>query len=164
MQIVKPIKRTKELAPLSRDHHSGLLLCWKIRTGIQKGISVDRIADYVVFYYENHLKEHFSEEEQYIFPLGGHNDEMVSKALDEHRTIVSLITKLENTTQRDNATLERLSYTLDAHIRFEERQLFPYIEQKAAKEQLGNVGDVIAELHKDIKEPAWTDEFWVRTA
>lgn len=164
MQLVKPIKRSKELAPLSRDHHSGLLLCWKIKTGIQKGISVDRIADYVVFYYENHLKEHFSEEEQYIFPLAGRNDEMVSKALDEHRTIVSLITKLENTTQRDSATLEKLSYTLDAHIRFEERHLFPYIEQTAAKEQLGDAGDIIDESHKNIKEPTWTDEFWVRTA
>ena len=33
-----PIKRSEYLKPLSRDHHQGLLLCWKIRTGLKKGI------------------------------------------------------------------------------------------------------------------------------
>ena len=28
---IKPIKRSKQLAPLSREHHDGLMYVWKIR-------------------------------------------------------------------------------------------------------------------------------------
>ena len=34
----KPIKRHKAIQPLSREHHQGLLLCWKIGKGFEKGI------------------------------------------------------------------------------------------------------------------------------
>ena len=39
----KPIKRHKALQPLSRDHHHGLLLSWKIRAGFSKNIEPNRI-------------------------------------------------------------------------------------------------------------------------
>ena len=55
----KPIKRRKELVPLSRDHHNGLLLCWKIRTGIRTEIDYTRISQYVLYFFEHDLKEHF---------------------------------------------------------------------------------------------------------
>ncbi|CDF79955.1 hypothetical protein BN863_22430 [Formosa agariphila KMM 3901] len=32
----KPLKRHKSLQPLSRDHHHGLLLAWKIRADLRK--------------------------------------------------------------------------------------------------------------------------------
>ena len=35
----KPQKRHKALQPLSREHHHGLLLSWKIRTGFSKDIA-----------------------------------------------------------------------------------------------------------------------------
>ncbi len=159
----KPIKRSNELAPLSRDHHSGLLLSWKIKTGIQKAISADRIANYVVFYYRAHLEEHFRQEEEYIFSLVGNVSPLVRKALAEHREITGLITQLENEKPTGYENLEKLMNLLETHIRYEERELFPYIEQKAEGHLLKNAGEIIAELHNNIKEPAWNDEFWVRT-
>lgn len=33
------MKRNENLVPLSRDHHFGLLCCWKIRQGIKKEVS-----------------------------------------------------------------------------------------------------------------------------
>lgn len=164
MEDVKPIKRSRELAPLSRDHHSGLLLCWKIRTGISKGISAERIADYTIHYYNNHLANHFIEEEAHLFPIVGNGDTMTDQAVKEHNDIVELITRLNESDNPDYETLIELSNVLEAHIRFEERQLFPYIEKKAETGKLENVGNTIAELHKHLKEPAWNDEFWVKTA
>lgn len=41
----KSIKRTKALQPLSRDHHHGLLLCWKIRQGIKLNVEPERIKN-----------------------------------------------------------------------------------------------------------------------
>ena len=41
-----PIKRSEFLKPISREHHHGLLLCWKIRAGLKKGIEPERIKLY----------------------------------------------------------------------------------------------------------------------
>ncbi len=164
MEGKKPIKRSNELVPLSRDHHSGLLLCWKIKTGIQKSIDADRIANYVVFYYRSHLEEHFRQEEEYIFPLPGKEDPLIQKAVSEHRELTGLITQLVSEKPKGYENLEKLMNLLETHIRYEERELFPYIEQKADNSRFKNAGEIIAELHNNIKEPAWDDEFWVRTA
>ena len=37
MEEIKPLKRSKELAPLSREHHDGLLFAWKIKQGLANG-------------------------------------------------------------------------------------------------------------------------------
>lgn len=163
MDVKKPIKRSNELVPLSRDHHSGLLLCWKIRTGIKKGIEEERIAAYILFYYRSYLEEHFRQEEEYIFPLVGGQNIRTQRALAEHRQIEAQIHKLDNSEKIGYSSLEELAKMLDDHIRYEERELFPYLEQQADAEQLGNAGGIIAELHNDIKEPAWSDEFWAKT-
>jgi len=163
MEKTKPIKRSVELAPLSRDHHSGLLFCWKIKSGIQKGISAGRITDYVAFYYKNHLQEHFSEEEKYVFPLLPVEHEMSIRAYKEHKDIVSQIQSLASGKNVNYATLEQLEALLNSHIRFEERQLFPYIEQTAKKDKFTEAGNTISTLHEEICEPAWEDEFWTIT-
>lgn len=163
MEKIKPIKRSTELAPLSRDHHSGLLFCWKIKTGIQKGISAEQITDYVAFYYKNHLQEHFSEEEKYVFPLLPVEHEMSIRAYKEHKDIVSQIQSLASGKNVNYATLEQLEGLLNSHIRFEERQIFPYIEEISDKDNFAKAGDLIAALHEGINEPIWEDEFWITT-
>ena len=41
MNQPKPIKRSKELVPLSKEHHEGLLFAWKIKQGLQNGIGIE---------------------------------------------------------------------------------------------------------------------------
>lgn len=43
----KPIKRHTALKPLSREHHHGLLLSWKIREGLKRNIEIPRIKKYI---------------------------------------------------------------------------------------------------------------------
>ena len=64
----KPIKRSKELAPLSREHHEGLLFAWKIKQGLKNETETKLIAEYVQWFWKNHLQEHFTEEEQILAP------------------------------------------------------------------------------------------------
>ncbi len=47
METKKPQKRHIALQPLSREHHQGLLLSWKIRKGLSRKIEFDRIQNYV---------------------------------------------------------------------------------------------------------------------
>ena len=90
-----PILRSEFLKPLSREHHHGLLLCWKIRTGLRKGVSARRIKAFADWFFEGHLKKHFEVEEDKVFPLLGLNHPMVEKALKDHRRLRRLFAEKE---------------------------------------------------------------------
>ncbi|WP_276371201.1 hemerythrin domain-containing protein [Chryseolinea sp. H1M3-3] len=149
----KPIKRHDSLKPVSRDHHHGLLFCWKIREGFKRKIQPDRIRNYADWFWETHLTPHFAIEEHHVFPVLGNNHELVKKALAEHRRLKRLF---ESETE-DAVALGLIEEELEKHIRFEERQLFNEIQEVATPEQL-------AEIEKHHNEPAagenWQDEFW----
>ena len=56
----RPLKRAIELQPLSHDHHHGLQLCWKIRTGFSRKIELERIKKYADWFFVTHLEPHFT--------------------------------------------------------------------------------------------------------
>ncbi|MBK8291412.1 MAG: hemerythrin domain-containing protein [Flammeovirgaceae bacterium] len=148
-----PLKRIKELQPLSHDHHHGLLLCWKIRTGIRKGISLDRIKRYVDFFFDSQLLGHFSIEEKYVFPILGEH-KLVKRAIADHRLLKRLFAA-KTDLERNLVLIEE---KLEDHIRFEERVLFPEIQKAGTADELKQVWIV----HQDdtITEDSWDDEFW----
>lgn len=39
----QPLKRIEQLQYLSHEHHYGLQVCWKIRQGLSKDVSFERI-------------------------------------------------------------------------------------------------------------------------
>lgn len=136
-----PIKRSKALVPVSRDHHHGLLLCYKLRTGFSKGITPERMKRYTDWFYKTHLIPHFEVEEKYIFPILGNQNELVKRAIAEHRALVDLF----ESTDDIELSLHQIEATLKQHIRFEERGLFNAIEKVATQTQL----DLVAEFHKE---------------
>ncbi|MCB0685159.1 MAG: hemerythrin domain-containing protein [Saprospiraceae bacterium] len=151
----EPIKRHKNLQPISREHHHGLLLSWKIRQGIAKNISYTRIKAYCDWFWENHLQQHFDFEERNIFPLLDKDMPMVKRVLKEHRRLRRLF-------QSDNKIEQNLSLIeeeLVSHIRFEERTVFKEIEKTVSEKELA----LIEQAHSDIGKHAtttWEDEFW----
>ena len=54
------MKRHTSLQPLSRDHHNGLMFCFRLNRGLEKNIDETRLKNYVDWFYANHIKEHFS--------------------------------------------------------------------------------------------------------
>lgn len=72
-------KRHKALQNLSREHHHGLLLSWKIRTGFNKNVEVNRIKCYAHWFFKAHLIPHFELEETYIFPILKSDNELVKR-------------------------------------------------------------------------------------
>lgn len=151
---IKPIKRDKALQGVSREHHHGLLLCWKIRTGFSKGIAEGRIKKYVGWFYETHLIPHFKLEEDYIFPILGNDHELVKKALSQHKRLHRIFTETETLSK----SLSLIEEELEQHIRFEERVLFNEIQKTATKKQL----KTILKIHNDEKFNDNTDDpFWI---
>lgn len=149
----KPQKRHKALQPLSREHHHGLLLAWKIRTGFSKNINPERIWKYALWFYNNHLIPHFEIEEQHIFTILGDEDDLVKKALSQHRHLHRLFADIYNKA----ISLGKIKEELDKHIRFEERVLFPKIQEKATVAELLEIEKI---HHQDPFNDNLDDEFW----
>ena len=150
----KPQKRHKALQPLSREHHHGLLLSWKIRTGFHKGIAPDRMRIYADWFFENHLMPHFKVEETHIFTLLEPKHDLKKRALAEHRRLIRLFTEKEDNFK----TLSKIEEELEQHIRFEERVLFPEIQRVATKVQMSRIEKL---HHSDKFEDNLNDPFWV---
>lgn len=150
---MKPLKRAEYLKALSREHHQGLLLCWKIKTGIAKGVSFSRIKVYLDWFFLNYLQPHFQIEEKYIFPILGNHHVLIKKAIQEHKIITGLFT---DTTQIE-VSIKQIQIDLEQHIRFEERVLFEEIQNIATTEDLAE----IMELHVNERfTENTTDLFW----
>ena len=153
MEKKKPIKRHKALQPLSRQHHFGLLFSWKLRKGFSKNIETERLSEYAKWFFQNEIKPHFRDEEKYVFPILEEGNELVERALKEHRRIERLFKDSKD----PDKSLSLLEEELDAHIRFEERILFNEIQNVATEEQLQK----IEEIHRlPEKTPDYHDQFW----
>ncbi|MGB5362412.1 MAG: hemerythrin domain-containing protein [Aureibaculum sp.] len=148
----KPTKRSKALMPISREHHHGLLLSFKIREGLKKKIAPSRIKKYTDWFWESHLQSHFDFEEKYIFPILGKNNDLIKRALQEHTRLKQLFFSADKV--KENLLL--IEQELTAHIRFEERILFTEIESVASEDEL----HMIASEHSKVITDEWQDEFW----
>lgn len=153
-----PIKRHNALQPISHDHHQALLVSWKIRMGLRKSIEPERIKRFCDFFYKSHLADHFTLEEEYIFPILGDKHELIRKALADHRTLSTLFAHKH----ADVKTLALIEKELEEHVRFEERILFNEIQKIATEEQLNLVATVHPGGKEDIKNiESWEDQFWL---
>ena len=153
----EPLVRSKELAPLSREHHDGLLFVWKLRQGLKYNIAAARLKGFVIFYWQQHIKPHFYHEEQVLSKHIPADNPLIRQMNEEHALIRELILSLgEDTTVENFTTLADVIYK---HIRFEERELFEWTEANLTKEHL-------EEIYKELEEHPlcgsdWKDEFWV---
>ncbi|CAM4034799.1 hemerythrin domain-containing protein [Flavobacterium weaverense] len=149
----RPLKRAIELQPLSHDHHHGLQLCWKIRTGFSRKIELERIKKYADWFFVTHLEPHFELEENYIFTVLDSSNELIKQALTDHRRLKRLFTQ---TSDLEKA-LGRIEEELEKHIRFEERVLFPEIQSEATELQLSKISEI--HTHEVFVENV-EDVFW----
>jgi hemerythrin-like domain-containing protein len=158
MEETKPIKRSKELAPLSREHHDGLLFAWKIKQGLTNGTPIDTLVNYTRWFWSNHIKPHFKDEEKVLVKFLPNDDPLVQQMVREHAQIRNLVLSLDK--EPDASSLQLLAEFLNNHIRFEERQLFVYAEQVLTPEQLNEIfNELPNEIHCDTE---WNDEFWTK--
>ena len=156
---VKPIKRSNALVQFSREHHFGLLLCWKIRQGLKRNITPTRISNYVLFCFEIELTEHFKEEEKDLFNALPADDKLRKQAFFEHEEIYGLIENIKSD-KTDIIQLNVFADKLENHIRFEERTLFNYLQELLSAEKLAALEAHHSKRDTDF-DSKWNDHFWV---
>lgn len=153
------MKRNKNLVELSKDHHHGLLLGWKIKQGLKLKVSLQEMIDYIRHFAAGALYPHFEEEENQLLPFISAEDPYRKRTIQEHLQLKQLIASLSDTSTEGN--LLTLAAELESHIRFEERELFPYIETLLSDDELDQIGELIADLHQPYIE-SYANEFWTR--
>jgi|SRR6185369_10132286 hemerythrin-like domain-containing protein len=157
--IRKPIKRNEHIRKLSQEHHFCLLFCWKVRQGVKKEIAPDRIWRYVQYFWHGHLRPHFKSEEKILFaPL---RDNQVERAIREHKQIDQFISEMERQSAFiGRKSLAELATMVDAHVRYEEGQLFPHLERNLTTQQLEKIGELIQKSTPVILQDQYADQFW----
>lgn len=155
----KPVRRSPYIIKLSRDHHAGLLFCWKIRQGQRLTVDLERIKEYVAYFSHEHLASHFEEEEKYLF-ASQIQDDLVQRAMNEHKNIRHLSAAIAGASGEKLASLlDEIANTVDEHIRFEERTLFPHMEQVLSETQLKKIS---TQLDHEPEKDIYADEFWIK--
>ncbi|MCI0485379.1 MAG: hemerythrin domain-containing protein [Blastocatellia bacterium] len=158
---MKSSRRHTSLIPLSREHQYGLLLCLRIHRGVplhkEDEAWIRQKADDAIRFFEGDLVPHFKAEEEILFPAmqsypGA--SRLIEELLADHRKIERLIERLR---QGDGSNLgdvlSELADTLEAHIRKEERRLFPIYEEHVTARTAREVEQKILRLVGDALKP-----------
>ena len=128
------MKRLQALIPLSHDHHHALVEARRLRQAADRNDDPSDAAMAFVRFFRTSSVPHFREEEEALFPLVIDVEEaraLLVQALLDHQHIHSLVAALEAGGDV-RPTMRELGERLEAHVRLEERQLFPLIERVAA--------------------------------
>ena len=120
-----------------------------------KSANVSVIKKYIDYFWNYHLKEHFREEEEILFPYL--KDEMSARIAQEHSEIKDWVQKIVDENEVSN--FEIFAEVLEKHIRFEEREWFPHLEKNLNENQLSKIGKSLQEIHSHEKDD-YQDEFW----
>lgn len=157
------MKRNQNLIELSRDHHQGLLLGWKIKQGFKHQVPLDDLRKYIIYFAKEALFPHFEEEENQVLVYLRPDNEYYLRTLAEHREIRELISEIQTNELSTEALFLNLADKMHAHIRFEERELFPYLETTLSGEQLDEMGLLINSVHhpyiENYPHDFWTHQF-----
>jgi hypothetical protein len=123
------MKRSLTLTPLSREHHQALVFCKRLREvfnapsdeQLQQWLTLKPLLIAALFH-------HFEEEERYFLDELGVSSQhsLIQQMLQDHQSIRDFI----NTDELDK--LGVFADLLMAHVRFEERELFPWLEETYA--------------------------------
>jgi iron-sulfur cluster repair protein YtfE (RIC family) len=154
-------RRHDSLIPLSREHQYALMLCLRIHRGLiehdNQSEWLQTKADQAVRFFESELVTHFQAEEELLFPAMGELADarpIMDELLEEHREMARVIDRLRTPELSSLAsTLKEFADTLEAHIRKEERELFPIYEQQASEEITARVERAILNLIGPASQP-----------
>jgi len=155
------MKKNENLKTLSWEHHDGLVMSFRLQQGIKNNTNYKEMADYVLYSWNNVFEHHFWQEEQILSikkNSSKKSSECISQMVDEHKQIRKLISKIDNNNS-DTKLIVEFAELLNKHIRFEERELFPLLENEASANDLKEIGQFLKQHHNHSCE-VWPNQFW----
>jgi hemerythrin-like domain-containing protein len=160
------MKRTPELRTLSEDHHHGLVQARRLRKAAEgeETNSAEAAVKGFLDFWQKDTALHFRKEEEVLLPVmarygGDLYREPLVEMIQDHARIRGLVMQLSDEAIGGNVrpeTLHEIGERLEAHIRLEERVVFPLIEESLSEAALT---ELAARL--EVKEAGPRVEPWV---
>lgn len=140
------MRRHNTLIPLTHDHHHALAQVRKLRSAASGSEDGRRSAAklFLEFFHSDTIK-HFREEEEIIFPFVVEAAEArgtLEQVMIQHLRIHALVHKLHRESEESVPSPETLLWiaeSLEEHVRFEEKVVFPMIETMVEERDLDAV-------------------------
>jgi hemerythrin-like domain-containing protein len=147
------MRRSRELKPLSSDHHQALLVAFQLRKGLAgqsetAGAPKDLpgLLGLAKRFEDQVLRMHTRAEEELLGRLITGPD--MSRLREEHAELARLLGAARAARTNDQrGHLSSFADLLERHVRWEERELFPYAEGHVDEETLATIG---GELEKRL--------------
>jgi hypothetical protein len=141
------MKRAEALRPLSREHLNALLAAKRMR----EADDVAEAAEVFLAFWREDGQRHFRVEEEVLLPGWAARAEVdragVSRMLDEHLAIRRDALRLADG-ELSLQEARELGRLLHDHVRFEERQLFPRVEEALDAAGLDRLAAAIEEAER----------------
>ena len=144
-------KRSRELRPLSSEHHRALLIAFQLKKAIAghaETAGAPRDLDGLVVlarrFEESVFLAHIQAEEELL----GHHlaPEDARRLKDEHRQLRELLAEARAARQASRrAPLLAFAELLERHVRWEEREMFGRLEERVTPADLAAVGHGLEE-------------------
>jgi hemerythrin-like domain-containing protein len=139
------MKRDPHLAPLSHEHQHGLAVALRLRRATADSALAAK-AEFISFW-EEEGERHFRAEEEVLLPaVAAHvppAHEAVVRMLVEHVELRRRAAELSLAPVPELDDLHALGDHLHQHIRYEERVLFPLIEDELPEAKLAELGSAL---------------------
>lgn len=136
-----PLTRHPALQPFSRDHYTGLVQAQHLlRAADDDANARCRALAEFVDAWNIEIAEHFADEESLLLPLM--TEAQKHRLKEEHdalRSRAGQVSRLGTEEDPGRELARELGQLLNDHIRWEERKLFPAIEQTCSHQQLADL-------------------------
>ena len=131
------MKRSPELAPLSRDHHVALEHALRLRRTSEEDVAAV-VAGFLAFLL-GPGRSHFAQEEELLAPeVPEARADLARRMRHEHAEILRRAEVLGQAPCVVDA--QALGELLTRHVRFEERELFPLLEELLPADRIRDIG------------------------
>lgn len=139
------MKRHDALAALSRDHHHALVVAQRLKRAGETTAAEAREA--FLDYWRADGQRHFREEEEILLPtyagFADPDQPLVARVLIDHIRIRRLAHEVAGDSP-DVDVLHMLGEQLGEHVRREERELFPLLEQALPDTELARLARLLS--------------------
>lgn len=139
------MKRHPALHKLSHDHHHGLVMALRLKKGGPASpndnwpTEREKQVESLLAFAKNDLFRHFTIEEEQLLGLAS-NPALDARLTQDHADLRELLSRIEMASNADEL-LKEFGQKLEAHIRFEEREFFPHLQDVLGDDRLAELAD-----------------------
>jgi len=155
MKINKKASRNENLYVFSHEHHHGLVFAVRLKKAAQT--DTETLKKYVRHFWNTALNAHFKNEEELFLHLITDQD-LRTQFLAEHKLINSIVDDIKTSKEGIVKKSTDLSEQLKLHVKFEEKLLFPWLQNNLSWGELNQIGESLKSI--EVKAHEFEPKFW----